>query len=370
MRVCLLNWTLALKTVYLKSSSLVWQGKYGVRVSGFNWAKICFLFRKLHIKNKSPSIQDILGVVSKFGLELDHIVVKDVESGDPYQVYFFLDILNVLLDSIFQVKQKRMEASLKKKSTNDTNFNSSGGEEITKILDCARKTFGRVHSIRGDVDKENINFEANIKPQKLSAPFPSADKDSFFSGSSSLDSIDHIQKPPPPRVKTKSKRQRGLTSKMESSTKTAINESEHEINVKIPTSDTTEVMVKVKPLDNTNLKNKRIHVRINKPVTPDRGTPANKIVYGRKSVIGHHLRKTRPPMFSQKIATPRLDKKQLLRRVVEFAEEAKREEMLENVHVSKSTSNKELEAKLRCQKLIRDKRTNAAQLRKLVKRIN
>lgn len=327
--------------------------------------------RKLHMKNKNPTIRDILGVVSKFGLELDHIIVKDVESGDPYQVYFFLDILNVLLDSIFQVKQKRLEASLKKKSNNDTNFNSSGGEEITKILDCARKTFGRVHSIRGDVNKENINFEANIKPQKLPAPFPSPDKDSIFSGSSSVDSIDNVQKPQPPRFRTKSKRQKGMTSKKESSsTKTAINESEHEINVKIPTSDTTEVMVKVKPLDNTNLKNKRIHVRINKSGTPDRLPSSNKIVYGRKSLIGHHLRKTRPPMFSQKIATPRLDKKQLLKRVVEFAEEAKREEMLENVHVSKSTSNKELEAKLKCQKLIRDKRTNAAQLRKLVKRIH
>lgn len=322
------------------------------------------------MKNKNPSIEDILGIVSKFGLELDHIIVKDVESGDPYQVYFFLDILNVLLDSIFQVKQKRVEASLKKKSTNDTNLNSSGGEEITKILDCARKTFGRVHSIRGDVDKENINFEANIKPQKFSAQFPSADKDSFFSGSSSVDSVDHIQKPPP-RTRTKSKKRKQLMSKKESApTKTAINESEHEINVKIPTSDTTDVMVKVKPLDNTNLKNKRIHVRINKAVTPDRGTSAKKIVYGRKSVIGHHLRKTRPPMFSQKIATPRLDKKQLLKRVVEFAEEAKREEILENVQVPNSTSSKELEAKLKCQKLIRDKRTNAAQLRKLVKRIN
>ena len=322
------------------------------------------------MKNKNPNIKDILDCVSKFGLELDHIIVKDVESGDPYQIYFFLDILNVLLDSIFQVKQKRMEESLMKKSTNDTNFNSSGGEEITKILDLARKTFGRVHSIRGDADKENINFEANIKPQKLTAPFPSADKDSFSSGSSSLDSVDHIQKPLP-KFRTKSKRQKGLTSRKEASlTKTAINESEHEINVKIPTSDTTDVMVKVKPLDNTNLKNKRIHVRINKPATPERGTPSNKIVYGRKSVIGHHLRKTRPPLFSQKMATPRLDKKQLLRKVVEFAEEARREEMLENGQVSKSSTNKELEAKLKCQKLIREKRTNAAQLRKLVKRIN
>ena len=77
------------------------------------------------MKNKDPSIKEILDIVSKFGLDLDHIVVKDVESGDPYQVYFFLDILNVLLDSIFQVKQKRMEASLKKKSTNDTNINSN-----------------------------------------------------------------------------------------------------------------------------------------------------------------------------------------------------------------------------------------------------
>ena len=68
-------------------------------------------------------------------------------------------------------------------------------------------------------------------------------------------------------------------------------------------------------------------------------------------------------MFSHRMASPRLDKHQLLKRVIDFTENAKRQEANDN-EVPKKISEKE--AKLKCQQLIREKRTNAAKLRKLV----
>ena len=314
------------------------------------------------MKKKEPTLEAVLEKMLEFGLDLDHIKVDLIKAGDSHQIYFFLDILNVLIDSIFQAKQKRVETSLKKKSlTEDISPESSGGEEISKILDDARKTYGRVQSMRKEADKENIS---EIKPQNFPAPRPSMAQVS----SSDLDTVDDVRKYLPSKPKMTSKKKESIkeTSVIR---KTALNESEHEINVKIPTSDTTDVVLKVKPLNNEDLRSKRIHVRINKNLTPER-PKSNKIVYGRKSLIGHHLRKTRPPMFSHKAATPKLDKKRLIQNVIDFTEQKKREEILNKEGPSELIRNPELEARLKCQKLIREKRTSAAQLRKLVKRIN
>lgn len=319
--------------------------------------------RKLHLKKSNPTVEEILDKMAVFGLELDHIKPDLVKSGDQHQVYFFLDILNVLLDSIFQAKQKRNkthnEIELSKKEFNLSNSaNSSGGEEISKILDFARKTYGRVHSFKKDHDKENLG---EIKPQKFIVPQPSLN---FDSSSSGIDSLDNISKPSPlhQNIKTKKK---SLVKKQSNIEKTALNVSEQEINVKIPTSDTTEVVVRIKPLDKEDLKNKRIHVRINKLQTPERPR-TKRIVYGRKSLIGHHLRKTRSPMFSSRAVTPRLDKNQLLRKVIDFTENAKRDRILEKEKITVPRENKD-DVKLKCQRLIREKRTNTAQLRKLIK---
>ena len=321
-------------------------------------------FRKLHLKKIDPTIEEILDKMAVFGLELDHIKPDLVKSGDQHQIYFFLDILNVLLDSIFQAKQKRIQNSDKTevipKKDLMNSADSSGGEEISKILDFARKTYGRVHSFKKDHDKENIS---EIKPQKFVVPQPTLN----FDSSSEVDSIDHISKPLPLRQNINSKK-KTLVKKRSNIEKSTLNESEQEINVKIPTSDTTDVVVRVKPLDNENLKNKRIHVRINKLQTPERPR-TKKIVYGRKSLIGHHLRKTRSPMFSSRAVTPRLDKKQLLQKVVDFTQNAKRERLLEKEAATVPRDNKD-NAKLKCQKLIRDKRTNTAQLRKLIYNMN
>merc|ERR1711872_836141 len=141
--------------------------------------------------------------------------------------------------------------------------------------------------------------------------------------------------------------------------------SEQEINVKIPTSEDTDVVVKVKPLDDVNIKNKRIHIRVNQKKTPESTKKSKKIVYGTKSVISHHLRKSRPPMFSRKLSTPKLGKKQIIERVIEFTKQAKRDEESENDTAARPI-NKELLAKLECQRIVREKRTKNAQLKKLM----
>merc|ERR1712064_214405 len=108
-----------------------------------------------------------------------------------------------------------------------------------------------------------------VKPQKFIVPQPPLNFDSSSSGIDSLDNINNISKPLPlhQNIKTKKK---SLVKKRSNIEKTALNESDQEINVKIPTSDTTDVVVRIKPLDNEDLKNKRIHVRINKLQTPER----------------------------------------------------------------------------------------------------
>jgi len=331
--------------------------------------------RKLHLKKKEPSIENILEKMSTFGLELDHIDKHLLTTGDRYQIYFFLDLLNVLIDSIFQAKQSRIEKSLKKKLEKQPGSSaetSSGGEEISKILDYARKTYGRVQTFRKEFASEKIDLSP-IKPQTFHQPSQnpladSSDSDTVDNKENSESSVGYRDlQSKKHKIRTKkSKPESGLGSSV---TKTALNESEHEINVKIPTSDTTDVVVKVKPLDNRNLKNKRIHVRINQKLTPERPPESKKVVYGRKSIISHHLRKTRPPLFSRKLATPKADRKQLLKNVIDFVEEARREEAA--AESSKPVAvNKERLASLQSQKILREKRTKTAQLRKLIKRIN
>ena len=71
-------------------------------------------------------------------------------------------------------------------------------------------------------------------------------------------------------------------------------------------------------------------------------------------------------MFSSKVVTPKLNRKQVLKNVVDFANDAKRDEDLNKIANEPKHINKELEAKLKCQRLVREKRTENAQLKKLL----
>jgi len=343
------------------------------------------LARKLHVKTTGyPSIESILERMKTFGLELDHIDIEKLKAGEQYHLYFFLDVVNVLLDSIFQVKQNRidkmMKANFEKEIQAESVEGTSGGEEVSKILDDARKKYGKIQSFRQLVDKENISL---IKPQNLPVlnskkldvkddygkyVVKSKEEDSEYN-----DDVDHLKrkyfpKPKKRRVADLHKASRKSPVKVNESTELEsinTNTSEQEINVKIPTSEDTDVVVKVKPLDNVNLQNKRIHIRVNQKKTPESTKKSKKIVYGTKSVISHHLRKSRPPMFSKKTATPKLGKKQVIERVIALTKQAKRDEELENAPPTRPI-NKDLLAKLECQRIVREKRTKNAQLKKLM----
>jgi len=342
------------------------------------------LARKLHVKTTGyPSIESILERMKTFGLELDHIDIEKLKAGEQYHLYFFLDVVNVLLDSIFQVKQNRidkmMKANFEKEIQAESVEGTSGGEEVSKILDDARKKYGKIQSFRQLVDKENIslikpqNLPVQLNPKKLDVKndygkyvVKSKEEDSEYN-----DDVDHLKKkyfpkPKKRRVADLHKASRKSPVKVNESTELeSTNTSEQEINVKIPTSEDTDVVVKVKPLDNVNLQNKRIHIRVNQKKTPESTKKSKKIVYGTKSVISHHLRKSRPPMFSKKTATPKLGKKQVIERVIAFTKQAKRDEELENAPPTRPI-NKDLLAKLECQRIVREKRTKNAQLKKLM----
>ena len=90
-------------------------------------------------------------------------------------------------------------------------------------------------------------------------------------------------------------------------------------------------------------------------------------MYGSKSLVAHHLRKTRLPLFSRKLATPKLDRKNVIERVVS---EVRRERVAKEGEVEEGGGEKpELDFKLAAQKVIREKRTKNAQFRKMMEKL-
>jgi len=332
------------------------------------------LARKLHVKYiENPTLESILTKIGAFGLELDHIDIDKLRNGEQYHIYFFLDVVNVLLDSIFQVKQNRIDKIMREKLEQELKDEStvctSGGEEVSKILENASKKFSRFQRLNNMLDNPQ-KFPSNTKVSEThllnnSNPKQQAESGSEVEDSSNNDSGDRYESMIPEAKKSKIKHPiKTNADNLPLQDRKSENDG-HEINVKIPTSDETDLVIKVKPLDTNVINNKRIHLRINQKLTPDRSSKSNRIVYGSKSVISHHLRKSRPPLFSKKVATPKLDKKQILQNVVDFAKQAKRDEVKENEPTSRYV-NSELLTKLKCQRIIREKRTKNAQLKKLM----
>ena len=306
--------------------------------------------------------------MKEFGLELDHISIEKVTAGDKYHLYFFLDVVNALFDSIFQVKQKRIEKMMKgtfdsELGVEESLAGTSGGEEVSKILNDARKTFGKVQSFRHGLGIENISMIKPVRSQKFFPPEQQKSKRRKSEAEEFSVNIEHESSgsnQSPVKVARSRKRKSKSNKKLSEKAKN------EEINLKIPTSDTTDVVLKVKPLASDNIEHRRLHVRVNKKSTPK---SSRKIVYGSKSVISHHLRKPRQPMFSSKVVTPKLNRKQVLKNVVDFANDAKREEDLNKIANEPKHKNKELEAKLKCQRLVREKRTENAQLKRLLTKL-
>jgi len=138
-----------------------------------------------------------------------------------------------------------------------------------------------------------------------------------------------------------------------------------DVIIKIPQEDGGDVEVKVKSLEGKSMKNRRIHVRVHEESAP---TP-KRMKYGKKSVLAHHLRKNRSPMFSKKPKVIPPTKKEVMERVaVELRKKRKHEEIQEeDLRAGKKIRDAKtsVECKLSIQKCVRESRTRTAQLRKL-----
>ena len=285
---------------------------------------------------------------------------------------------------------------------------SSGAEEVSKILEEARTKYGRIttsfKSGLDAVDISSIPAPQTKKKQQIeihaskTKPFPPQyipcerdDSELGKSGSTDIDGKDTTDfkdvplgslktkaQPRPKRRKLSREAALKIRQAKENIKEDVDNneeeEEDHEINVNIPISDTTDVRIKVKPLDNRELKSQRIHVRVNQKRTPVKSKSRSRhIVYGSKNIVSHHLRKARPPLFSKKPATPKLDKKQVLERVVSEVKKkrAREEESAErNIGTAENASKpKQFDFQLEAQKLLREKRTKNAQFKKLMQKL-
>jgi len=343
---------------------------------GLTGAFITALARKLGLKTgESVAFPALLARMKEFGLDLDHIEVERLDEGDLLHRYFILDLANVLLDSIDHVKKARATKIFESRM-NDA-MGSSGGEEVSRILEQARAKYGRIRSIReafNDRGPPPVNMALDLSPIHRQDGKKS---DSLSNSSEVKDTTDHIldldtKAPPKPKRRKmskdlkKSRKEKSIEKENVSVEDPEDDENDQEINVNIPVSDTTDVMIKVKPLDDKEDKNQRIHVRINrKSMNETEKSKSKHIVYGSKGVVSHHLRKTRPPMFSRRQTTPRLDRKQVIERV--FNEVKKQREQDEKK--KETDKSDEINFNIKAQKLLNDKRTKNAQFKKLMNKL-
>jgi len=380
--------------------------------SGLDSGLSAALGKRLGVKGE-VTMSGLLARMADFGLDLAHIEVERLESKELLHEYFLLDLALVLIDSIDQVKAARAAGvALNSFGMEERSIagGSSGGEEVSKILEEARAKFGRVTtSFKSGLDKADISFippprtkERSVEsystkqrqppPQKFphrvaeselgktnSTDIVGGDTTDFKEMLGDLGTLKSKAQPRPKRrklskeaVKKIHRAKENLPNVVKGGSDDDVGKDDHEINVNIPISDTTDVRIKVKPLDDQELRSQRIHVRVNQKKTPSNKIKSRSrhIAYGSKNVVSHHLRKTRPPLFSKKPATPRLDRKQVLERVV--SEVKKKRAREEDIDQETDVADGVAEVKdfqLEAQKVLREKRTKNAQLRKLMQKL-
>jgi len=123
-------------------------------------------------------------------------------------------------------------------------------------------------------------------------------------------------------------------------------------------------------------------------------TRSKHITYGTKNVVSHHLRKTRPPLFSRfnlipfffafllhpslisllprKPITPKLDRKQVIEKVVNEVKkerERRKEEVKDDEKEDEEANKPKLDFNIRANKILREKRTKNAQFRKMMAKL-
>jgi len=374
---------------------------------------------------------DLVTGLSKLGLDLSHVNIDKVLSRDELHTYLLLDILSVLIDSkspsTKQNLQKLIEKngqqihpqgftledtpnlpniaprsfSLKGKNLpkvvprafsfeEDKGGTTSGGEEVSKILQEAERKYGQVKSFRKNTNKEklspigsapvvdtnkwgkeNLNL-SSIEPKKYDENKDYRKNES--TGKTKLNAFERKTRKTVDKSQLK-KSQTDVKGTGENSENTlevdgvgsfdTVLEASDDVTIKIPQEGGEDVVVKVKSLEGKSLKNRRIHVRVHEESAQ---TP-KRMKYGRKAVLAHHLRKNRSPMFSNKPKPIPPTKKEVMEKVAEELRKKRKNEEIEeeNLRVAKKIRDTKtsVQCKLSTQRLIRENRTRTAQLRKL-----
>lgn len=372
--------------------------------------------RKLKFARQSESFTpgDLVTGLSKLGLDLSHVNVHKVSEGDELHTYLLLDILSVLIDSKSPSTKLNIQKLIDKNGhqiqpqsfTLDNDINvphiapraflleddkggtTSGGEEVSKILQEAERKYGQVKSFRKNANKEKFSAIGSApvvdtdKWGKENISFIEAkkydeNKDNRRNEVTGKVKVNAFERKPRKTIdKSKLKKpQADVKKTCETSENTievdgvgsvdTVLEASDDVTIKIPQSDGEDVIVKVKSLEGKSLKNRRIHVRVHEESAP---TP-KRIKYGRKAVLAHHLRQNRSPMFSKKPKPIVPTKKEVMEKVAEELRKKRKNEEIEQEDLRVSKKIRDTKASVQCklstQRLVRENRTRTAQLRKL-----
>jgi len=348
-------------------------------------------------KFKSGKLEDLFKILTNLGLDLSHIKINKVESRDEIHTYLLLDFLNLLFEALlsdnpvaFNSFIKSCERTIEDEVGGGT---TSGAEEVDRILEAARKKYGKIRSFREKIVKEDISIISKVPPPyKQTNDISEVDHHAKF-GKVWTKSVDDAssnvnRKPEVANVITRkpevvnastemsSQSLNSFSSKSKSSSRSNYSSTlddgslrkrkrkhkevdENEVNIRIPLEDAS-INVKVKSSDGKSLGNRRIHVRLRQEASPVR---SKRIVYGTKSVLFHHHRKNRPPVFSKPPPAPVLEDDQVLEKAVQKIKKRRREEVVKGEEQSKTSRQDNV--KLATQKYLRELRTRNGQLKKL-----
>jgi len=377
-------------------------------------------------------LDSLIQSFQSLGINISHINVTKVKEGDELHTYLLLDFLNVLFEALladnpdefnqlllsYRAEAKKIAKHSRHSRKSGAGFGTtnskaggnggttSGAEEVERILQEARRKYGKISSLKKNVEanismikkipadfsqvdnapkyspykltKASISTASSIETSSFRSRISSSSKTSSKSSvnleiSKSKKSAKSSEKSGKMPEKLSSRKSGQLKRSKENVSSTAAAEvldtTENEVNIRIPL-DEASINVKVKSLDGKSLGNRRVHVRLQEESSPSPPPKKPKIQYGTKSVLYHHHRKTRPPMFSKKPEPLPLTDNQALDAAVKIIKKRKHEEILAeegskkpSIKRQKPSTNSNVD--LQTQKYLRDIRTRNGKLRKI-----
>jgi len=363
------------------------------------------------------TLADLFTLLKTIGIDISHIDQNKVKRGDEVHTYLLLDFLNLLFEALLCDNPSAFNKLVKRfarvadneqvASENEKEGTTSGAEEVDKILREARRKYGRIRSLQAQIEKENISIipklpprtrgesqvdhaevktarhklvgrtsPVSVKQKNVTPESEITERTESVSGVSSNSSKFHSSvmsddsSGPSRDTRKKKPAVKRKSSALECENETTEHVDDTQVNIRIPLDDAS-VNVKVKRTDGQPLGNRRIHIRLREEPEPKR---SKKIYYGSKSVLTHHHRKTRPPMFSRPPLSPVKSDDTVLKEAVtairsERAQELRQKDVEAVAELHQAKISKPVNCKLDNQRALREIRTRKCQLKKLAEQL-